>query len=288
VLALLFLALAASAAGSDPVVAPARVRPGDAFLLTVPGAAPPAAAVAGRPVQFFPIPGGHRALVPLPLEQEPGTLAVEVAREGEPPASAALEVAPGDFAEKRLRVSEKFVRPPPPKVRQRMEADQRAFDRAFAQPASPPLFGAGFGWPREDEVTGRFGDKRTLNGKKQSRHYGLDLGGATGAPVAATNAGRVVLVRDCWASGLSVVLFHGAGTFSTYYHLSKALVREGDEVERGQRIAQVGKSGRVTGPHLHWGVKVAGLYVDPESVLRLPLGEPSAPGLAPAAAAAPQ
>jgi murein DD-endopeptidase MepM/ murein hydrolase activator NlpD len=245
--------------------------------------------VAGRPVQFFAIPGGHRAVVPLPLEQEPGALAVEVLREGEPPARAALEIAPGDFAEKRLRVSDRYVRPPPPKVQARMEADQRAFDRAFAQAESPPLFAAGFAWPREDEVTGRFGDRRTLNGKKQSRHHGLDLGGATGAPVAATNAGRVVLVRDCWASGLSVVLFHGAGLFSTYYHLSKALVREGDEVQRGQQIGLVGKSGRVTGPHLHWGVKVAGLYVDPESVLRLPFGDGVAsPASAAGSAAGPQ
>jgi len=285
---LLLLALAASAPGLDAVVVPARARPGDAFLLTVPGEALPSAAVAGHAVEFFPVPGGHRAVVPLPLELEPGTFSLDVERAGAPPLAAALEIVPGDFADKRFRVAEEYVRPPPPRVRRRMEADQRAFDRAFAQPASPPLFAAGFGWPREDEVTGRFGDRRTLNGRKGSRHHGLDLSGPSGAPVQATNAGRVVLVRDCWASGLSLVLFHGAGLFSTYFHLSKALVREGEEVARGQRIGLVGRSGRATGPHLHWGLKVSGLYVDPESVLRLPLGEVSTPTPTPTSTSTPR
>ena len=106
---------------------------------------------------------------------------------------------------------------------------------------------------------------------KPSQHYGLDLAGRVGAPIAAANAGRVVLVRDCWASGRTVVLWHGAGLYTTYFHLSRTLVPEGAHVARGQRIGLVGKTGRVSGPHLHWGVKVGDLYVDPRSVLGLPL-----------------
>jgi murein DD-endopeptidase MepM/ murein hydrolase activator NlpD len=264
---LLLLALAA-----PPVVqlTPASVRPGDAFLVTVQAAEQPSGAVAGQPLQFFAAPGGFRAVGALPVETVPGTLEVPVALPSGERASGALVVQPGEFARKRLRVSERFVRPQPREVRRRMEADQRAFDQAFAAAEEPPLFSGPFAWPREDEVTGRFGELRVMNGRKRSRHFGTDLSGEMRDPVAASNAGRVVLVRDCWGSGLSVVLFHGAGLFSTYFHLSKADVNEGEQVARGQRIGLVGRSGRVTGPHLHWGVKVGERYVDPESVLRLP------------------
>jgi hypothetical protein len=271
---LLLLALAAAAADGPAVdLSPPTVRPGDAFLVTVrglPEGAEPAAEVAGRRLHFFAVPGGQRAVAGLPLEIRPGQLPVEVTWAGGGPVSASLQVAAATFPHKRLRVSDKFIRPPPPAVRRRMEADQAAFARGFAQPPGPPLFSGAFGWPREDEVTGHFGDRRTLNGTKHSTHYGTDLGGELGAKVATTNAGQVVLVRDCFASGLSVMVFHGAGLFSTYFHLSRALVKEGERVERGQEIGRVGKSGRVTGPHLHWGVKLQDLYVDPESVLRLP------------------
>jgi murein DD-endopeptidase MepM/ murein hydrolase activator NlpD len=189
---------------------------------------------------------------------------------GGEPLEASLEVLPAEFPEKQLRVSRRFVERPPPRVQRRIEADRLAFERAFAQEPAAPLFEGRFAWPRRDVVNAGFGEVRTFNGKKESRHYGLDIGGDMGAPVAAAQAGRVALVRHCWASGLSVVLFHGAGLYSTYFHLSRAEVQAGQEVARGQVIGRVGKSGRVTGPHLHWGVKVGDRYVDPESVLRLP------------------
>jgi len=262
---LLLLALATP----DIQLSPASVRAGDAFLVTVRSGERPSAEVAGEPLQFFDVPGGFRAVGALPVEAGAGPLELAVVLPSGERGSATLVVGRSDFARKRLRIAEKFVRPPPPAVRRRQEADQRAFDRAFAAEPSPPLFSGPFTWPREDEVTGHFGDLRVINGRKRSRHFGLDLSGETGDPVAASNAGRVVLVRDCWASGLSVVIFHGAGLFSTYYHLSKAEVREGEEVKRGQQVARVGKSGRATGAHLHWGMKVGKRYVDPESVLRL-------------------
>jgi murein DD-endopeptidase MepM/ murein hydrolase activator NlpD len=150
-----------------------------------------------------------------------------------------------------------------------MRRDQAAFGTAFAQPFEPPLFSSSFAPPRDAEVTGRFGDKRLFNGRLQSQHYGEDVSGSVGAPVLAINDGRAVLVRDCYASGRSVVVWHGAGLYSVYFHLSRFQVKPGETVRRGQRIGRVGKSGRVTGPHLHWGTKLGGLYVDPRSVLRL-------------------
>ena len=272
-LPLLLLAIAAAPEpGAVLEISPARVRPGDAFLVTVRGAAEPPSGgeAAGQPLAFWPAPGGFEAIGALPIETGPGTLPVTVSLAGAALAGA-LEVAPPDFPERRLTVAARFVVPPPPVVRRRIEADHRAFLAAWAQPPSPPLFSGRFVLPREDRLNARFGEKRLFNGRKPSQHYGLDLGGDLGAPIAATGAGRVVLVRNCWASGRSVVLWHGAGVFSTYFHMSKVAVKVGQTVARGQLLGQVGRSGRVTGPHLHWGVRVAGLYVDPESLLRLPL-----------------
>lgn len=279
-LALLPLALAATPgrAGTPSVqLVPPRARPGDAFLVVVRGAkAPPEATVAGRTLAFFEVPGGYAAVAGLPVETAPGQMPVSVSLAGAAgDLEAALEVTPPAFAHRQLQVEPRFVTPPPPEVQRRIDEDRDALAAAFAQAPSPPLFATPFTVPRRARVTAHFGEERTLNGVKPSQHYGMDFGGKVGAPVAAANAGRVVLVRDCWASGVTVVVWHGAGLYTTYLHLSRALVATGAHVARGQRIGLVGKSGRASGPHLHWGMRVGDLYVDPQSVLRLPLAHPS-------------
>ncbi len=285
-LALVQVALAgAAAAGPSPFVTtvPARVHPGDAFLVVVRGAlAPPAATVTGRALAFFQVPEGFAAVAGLPVETPAGRLAIPVtlppaagAGAGRSEVEGAVEVTAAAFAQRELEVEPRFVAPPPLAVAKRIEEDRAAFAGAFAQPPSPPLFATPFAWPRRARVTARFGEQRTLNGVKPSQHYGLDLAGKVGARVAAANAGKVVLVRDCWASGTTVILWHGANLYTTYFHLSRALVSQGAHVARGDFIGLVGKSGRVSGPHLHWGVRVSDLYVDPASVLRLPFGRHS-------------
>jgi murein DD-endopeptidase MepM/ murein hydrolase activator NlpD len=206
--------------------------------------------------------------VGLPIETAAGPLPIEVATDVGS-ATATLRIEPSTFPRRSLEVPKTFVEPPPPEIERRQAEDRAAFARAFAQPPSPPLFRAPFAWPRKDRVTAGYGETRTFNGVKPGQHYGLDLAGKVGAPVVAANDGRVVLVRDAWASGDSVVVFHGAGLFTTYFHLSRIRVAEGEAVRRGQRIGDVGKTGRASGPHLHWGVRVGELYVDPRSVLRL-------------------
>lgn len=270
---------AASAHAPSVEVVPRHARPGDAFLVVVRGTeGPPAASVAGRALGFYQVPGGFAAVAGLPVETPAGRLPVVVSLPGatagaaRPSLEATLEVTAPAFAHRQLEVDSRFVRPPPPDVQRRIDEDRAAFAAAFAQPHAPPLFAAPFTWPRRARVTARFGEERTLNGVKPSQHYGLDLAGKVGAPVSAANVGEVVLVRDCWASGITVVLWHGAGLYTTYFHLARAAVREGEHVARGGRVGLVGKSGRASGPHLHWGVRVGDLYVDPESVLRLPLG----------------
>lgn len=257
-------------------LAPARVRPGDAFAVTVRGVATaPRGDIEGRPLHFYPVPGGYRALAGLPVEESPGALKVALAADGpsgEVSLSAGLEVTEPGFAESQLRVAQRFVTPPR-EARLRMKRDQAAFDQAFGRPFEPPLFRDPFAWPRRDEITSHFGDRRVFNGKKVSQHFGVDLAGAVGDPVRAADDGLVVLARDCYASGKSVVLWHGAGLYSVYFHMSRFAVKVGARVRRGELLGRVGQTGRVTGPHLHWGTKLNGMYVDPESVMRLAAGD---------------
>jgi hypothetical protein len=277
-LAAVLLAGAAPATGEAALV-PDVARPGDTVLVRVrpPVGTEPTGALAGRPLQFWPRGAERWALAALPLETAPGEARLEIAFALPGAArSATLEVVDPGFPSRALSVAPRFVEPPR-KVKARSERDRRAFEHAYARPFSPPLFSTSFDWPRRDRTGGRFGDQRVFNGKKDSVHYGLDIAGPRGAPVAAANDGEVVLVRDCYMSGKTVVVFHGADLFTLYFHLDKTSVRVGARVRKGDRLGAVGSTGRSTGPHLHWSARVAGLLVDPESLLAIDLDRGTAP-----------
>lgn len=276
--ALLALLLAAATAAGEAAapgdaapdviaVHPAVVRPGDAVLLRVraPAGAPVEGAVADRPLRFWEHGGERWALAALPIETPPGPLAVVLDLAGAPSA-ARLEVVEPGFPAKTLRVAPRFVTPPP-SARARIQRDRAAFARAYDRPFAPPLFAVRFAWPHPGEHGGRYGDQRVFNGKRESVHYGLDIDAPRGAPVRAANDGEVVLARDCYYSGKTVVLWHGADLYTLYFHMDRLDVRPGTRVRQGDRLGLVGSTGRSTGPHLHWSAKVGALYVDPESLM---------------------
>lgn len=274
---LLILALPVLAAEERPTLAlqPGAARPGDPVLVTVRGlAAQPVGMLGTRTLRFYPVPGGYQALTALAVEQSPGELEVKAVgplTPGAPPVelSGTLEVVPPGWARRKLSVSTRFTRAPSAQIRARMQEDKAAFAAAFSQPFSPPLFQANFAWPRLAPITAPFGDLRLFNNRKPSQHYGTDLDGRTGDPVHAANAGTIVLVRDAYTSGHTVLIHHGASLYTAYFHLSKTLVRQGQQVKQGERLGLVGSTGRVTGPHLHWGVKVEDIWVDGETLLKL-------------------
>jgi len=273
------LATLAAVSLATPVLelVPPQVRPGDALLVQVTGApAAPAGTAAGRPLAFWPAgDGAWRALTALPLETAPGSVPVQIDAAGAVLASELRVVEPG-FTRHEISLDRKYVEPPP-SAQKRIASDRKAFATAFSQPFSEPLFGGDFDWPRRAPTSGRYGDQRVLNGKVSSVHYGLDITGPRGAPVAAANDGRVAITRNAYLSGKTVVLWHGAGLYTAYFHLDRILVRPGQHVRKGQIIGELGSTGRVTGPHLHWGVKLGGLYVDPESLLAIDFEHGTAP-----------
>jgi murein DD-endopeptidase MepM/ murein hydrolase activator NlpD len=143
------------------------------------------------------------------------------------------------------------------------------------------LWRGSFTKPTPGAETSPFGTLRTYNNKRRSRHLGLDLDGDVGAPVLASNHGRVVLAAERFYSGGTVVIDHGQGLFTMYFHLSRIDVIAGADVVKGASIGAVGASGQVTGPHLHFTVKFQGHAQNPARLLALDLSADAEPRVPP-------
>ena len=147
--------------------------------------------------------------------------------------------------------------------------EQAAFAGAFANTAAERFWRLPFLRPVPQEASASsFGSRRIINGVPRAPHSGTDLSAPAGTEVVATNYGKVVLVGDYFFAGGSVVIDHGGGLYSMYFHLSEFKVEEGDMVRRGDVVALSGGTGRVTGPHLHWGLRLNNTRVDPLTLLR--------------------
>lgn len=175
-----------------------------------------------------------------------------------------------DFPVKKLWVKEEFVRPPP-EVQERVRREAEILEIAYSV-SSPQWLGEGpFEKPHPGEMAPNFGEKRIYNNVPRSTHAGVDIAAPYGSPVRASNSGRVVLAKDLYFSGKTVIIDHGLGLFTFYCHFSNLRVSRGEMVKKGAVIALAGSTGRSTGPHLHWGVKLQGARVDPVSLLDLAL-----------------
>jgi murein DD-endopeptidase MepM/ murein hydrolase activator NlpD len=159
-------------------------------------------------------------------------------------------------------------------VQERIARDRVRLRSILDGASSEWLLDGPFEPPRPFDVTAEFGQERVFNGELQSRHTGLDLRGQVGTPVRASGRGRVVLAEDLYFSGNGVILDHGLGVYSGYFHLSEILVSEGEVVEAGDLIGRAGATGRVTGPHLHWSLWVDGVGQDAGSLLLMEIPAP--------------
>ncbi len=137
-----------------------------------------------------------------------------------------------------------------------------------APPTAPHWEGA-FVKPLKGEVVGTFGQASVINGMKRSPHSGVDLKAERGTRVSAVNSGRVVLIGEHFFNGRFVVLDHGGAIQSMYFHLDKILVQQGDRIAKGQAVGLLGATGRATGPHLHFGIRINGARIDPVKFMKL-------------------
>lgn len=182
--------------------------------------------------------------------------------------SRSVTVDSKNFETQKLKVDPRFVKLSKEDLA-RVADDNKATGKAYASSGPERLWQSNFLKPAEARWSGSFGVRRMFNGQERSYHSGADIAVPTGTEIKASNNGRVALVKDMFFGGKTVILDHGQGVFTGYMHLSQFKVAEGQLVEKGEVIALSGMTGRVTGPHLHWMLRVNSLKVNPQGLLKM-------------------
>jgi len=216
--------------------------------------------------------GAYQGLIGIGMNTRPATYEIKiVATSGDGRVFSKvllLKVAKANFGTEKLSLPPGMV-DLDGKALERVHNEAGRLKALFQIDRDERLWKGAFISPVEGKLSSTFGLGRVINGQRKSPHTGVDLEAREGTPVMASNHGVAVLVDSLFFSGNSVILDHGWGFFSMYFHLSQALVKEGERVPAGAMLGRVGSTGRSTGPHLHWGVRIRETHVDPLSVLRL-------------------
>jgi murein DD-endopeptidase MepM/ murein hydrolase activator NlpD len=258
----LVLSVPAFAAGS--FIGPrAAAVPGGVVSLELPGGAQrPAVTYGGKPVLTVRQADGWLAIVGIALDTEPGEYHVDVQQPGAQARQLTFHIAAKQYRVQQLKVPPSQVNlSPQDEARVNREQEKvRAVLAAFTADAPATLRLA---QPVPGPRSSSFGLRRVFNGESRKPHSGMDIAAPTGTPIKAPLAGRVVDVGAYFFNGNDVIVDHGQGLMTMYCHLSKIRVEVGQELKTGQVLGDVGATGRVTGPHLHWGVILNGSSVDP-------------------------
>lgn len=275
------LALLAARAAAEPALSvhARAVQRGEVLLVVVEGndaKKPPSGEFADRPLEFFPAAstGTWLAFVGLDLDVATGPAVLQGTMH-DPSGRAVrktetLTVAAGAFPVEELKVEQKYVTPAKTDS-ERIESEGAKLKHIWSRIEPKRLFEGRFDPPITGVPTAHFGERRIFNGQPRAPHSGMDLKAKKGTPVRAPAAGRVVLAGPLYFSGNTIVIDHGLGVKTLYAHLSRMLVKTDDAVKKGQVIGKVGATGRVTGPHLHWTLKLGMARVDPYSLTALDL-----------------
>ncbi len=259
------------AAGAPVAQAPIDVRaraisPGEVLLVTVVSGPPITVHAFDRDWPSSPIESGRwQALVGIDLGTKPGRYDLTV-RDGSGVIHRTLTVHARAFPTRHLTVDPNLVHPPP-EMEARVEREAQHMRELWEHPAPQRLWTAAFVRPVPDPANSAFGTRSVYNGEPRPPHTGADFLSPAGRPVKAPNGGRVVLAEALYFTGNTVIIDHGLGLFSLLAHLSEIDVNAGDTVAAGDVVGKVGATGRVTGPHLHWTVRLNNARVDPLSLL---------------------
>jgi hypothetical protein len=272
IIALVFSPLLAhgATAPSTIIIQPNKIGPGDIATVAVKNVAGPVTGTFnGIRLHFNPVKKTFKALLGIDLNIEPGTYTLEVISNGKKLLKN-VKIVKKKYPVQRLTLPEDMV-VLSPENEARAERDQKKTaviwsvdsERLWRGSFIDPLPGKEIGTP--------FGVRRIINKIPKNPHSGVDVTADEGDPVLAPNDGVAVLVDDQFYSGHSVILDHGQGIYTMFFHLSKINVRYGQAVMKGEVIALVGSTGRATGAHLHWGVRIQGAKVDPLQLIKLKL-----------------
>ena len=216
-------------------------------------------------------PNSYAALVGIDMDEKPGK--VEIGLSGRSPdeawsRTAAITVRRREFPREEISVPPAFDQLDAATL-DRIKKEQATLKALWKVRSPKRIWEEPFAAPVPVTVNSAFGFRRVVNGLARAPHEGVDLKAALGAPVAAANDGRVVIEDNFFFSGNSLVLDHGLGLYTMYFHLSEFRVPNGASVRKGDVIGLAGMTGRVTGPHLHWGARLNGARIDPLDLLAL-------------------
>lgn len=175
-----------------------------------------------------------------------------------------IDLSPREYEIQRIEKLDQNMVTPDSATEARIAADQELVRGARRTPSDRRDFLMDFIWPAKGPISGVYGSQRILNGTPKAPHFGTDIAAPEGSPVIAPADGVVRLAeRDLYLTGGTIILDHGHGIYSSYLHLSALDVKAGQSVKQGERLGAVGKTGRATGPHLHWGLNWFETRLDP-------------------------
>jgi len=272
-----WLVVTALAWGDELRLEPEAIAPGEVALARWMASGPTAGELRFND-KWIPLePGeeGGRALLGLDLGAAPGDYPLSLRRPGEEERRiGTLKVTAKKRPEERLTLPKAYVSPQDPAVLKRIERESKLLRQIFSVRSPGPL-PTEFVLPVGDPMGSPFGLRRILNGEPRSPHAGVDFRSPRGTVVGASAAGRVAFTGDLYYTGLTVLVDHGDGLYSLYCHLESLDCAPNQPVAPGTPLGRVGSSGRSTGPHLHWGVKLRGDRVDPLALTTLLGGKKS-------------
>ncbi len=256
-----------------------RGKQGEVLFVTIPVEDRPdriTGEFSGRTLTFFPFKQQvYAGLLGLDMQDRPGQseLTIEIVY---PRRTArrrlAVRVLKEEYPVQRLTLPSTMV-DLDDRTLVRVKAESNVLRQTFGGAGPHPLWTGGFREPVQGTISGRFGSRRVINGQPKNPHSGEDIAAPEGTSVSVMNDGIVRLTMDHFFTGKGVVVDHGLGLFSMYFHLSRVDVEQGQAMTKGQVLGTVGSTGRATGPHLHWGVRLNGARVDPYSLLKVTFGE---------------
>ena len=273
--------LAAAGSGPQITLSAAEVETGGILIVRIDcrrmpaSAREPVVSFGDQATFLFPHPaeakGVYAGIVGIALAARPGPAALKVEwSDGAQRRSTSADfvIRHGSYGEETLKVDPRHVRPSPQDL-ERIRREQAELTQVYASGSRFRLWRGVFQVPVPGEMNGPFGTRRLFNGELQSQHTGVDFRAQTGDPIHAAGAGVVRLAKDLFYSGNAVILDHGAGVFTSYSHLSRMEVAVGQKIEKGKLVGLAGATGRATGPHLHWGVKVNSVNVNPLTFIQV-------------------
>lgn len=257
ILVLLFSSLAWAAPEHSP-------HPGGIAIIDVgpAGQLSPSATFGGKPVLVMRQGDRWKAVVGVPLNTAPGQLTINL---GEYPLT--VSIAEHAYAEQRLTVKNQSYVTPDPAQLERIGRERKTIDGALNNFRDVRIDAIALAAPVEGRRSSSFGLRRFFNDQPRSPHKGMDIAAASGTPIQAPANGIVTATGEFFFNGNTVIVDHGQGFVTMYCHLSEIAVEEGQHVATSETIGAVGATGRVTGPHLHFGTYLNGTAVDPAILL---------------------